>query len=136
MKKLTLFVLFVALVFFSCKKPSTTPNSGIYSGTFTARVNGVPEATGNVTLALFENGSSYALSGDTTTGTPLSHGGTWSIQSGSIIYFTWDKGAVYANATDSTYLLDSAFTYTFNDVNFSVSQIVDSAEYTYELTRF
>jgi hypothetical protein len=135
--KFTIFLfVFVTLVLAGCKKPVTEPNSGIYRGTFFQIYNEEDtNAQGVVNLALTKDGfgGSFQVSGDTSTGAPYSHYGTYVIDNS--VSMTFDNDASVEVGYQPHYLLDTVYQYTFDDFNFTLELIIDTARYEYKMVR-
>jgi len=134
MKTLFIVPAFLLVAFASCKKPITEPNSGIYRGSFFKIYNnGDTAGQGVAVLALTSGGESFQLSGDSTTGAPLSCHGDYIINSSTQMTFT-DYSNVYFGY-DQYNLLDTTYNYTFDDHIFYLSLKIDTTLYEYNLVR-
>jgi hypothetical protein len=137
MKKVTFFLGLLAFVISGCKKPITQPNSGIYRGTFFQIFdNGDTNAQGIANLALSGDtfGGTFTLSGDTTTGSPVSCNGVYEINGTTQITFT-NTAIVPDLGYQPHYILDTVYQYTFDDHDFTLDMVQDTTRYEYKLIR-
>lgn len=131
------FILFTLLLLglFSCKKAITEPRGGIFRGTFTKTgLNGGGEFTGDVSLALNDNQMSFVLGVDTTSEVPYQCNGTYSLVDVTKIKFYCSYEAPLGG--DQNMILDSVYTYTFDDTRFEFSKLIDTIKYEYNLIRY
>lgn len=136
MKKTILILGLVVIAIAGCKKPVTEPNSGIYRGTFFQIFdNGDTNAQGIANLALSKDGfgGTFTLSGDTTTGAPISCSGNYLIDNGTLMTFT--NTAIVEVGYQPHYILDTTYSYQFDDHNFSLWMEQDTVRYEYNLVR-
>lgn len=134
MKK-TLLIIAIILVAISCKKAVTQPNSGIFRGTFTKTgLNGGGEFTGDCTIALDDKNSTFTLNVDSTSNVPYKCYGTYLITDGTKMKFHTSTG-IPENG-DQYMLLDSVYTYSFDDVRFDLSKQIDTIKYEYHFIRY
>ena len=130
----SLIVVAIPLIFVSCKKPITEPNSGIYRGTFYEIFdNGDTAGQGVANLALNDEKNWFQLSGDTATGAPLSCNGNYAILSSTLIDFEDISNVDFGYHPFN--ILDTTFTYVFDNKNFTMTLKVDTALYEYKLVR-
>lgn len=135
MKKLIVLIALLASAV-SCKKPITEPNSGIYKGTFFQIFNdNDTNAQGIATLALTKDGfgGTFTMTGDTNSGAPYSCYGDFSVDNGTKI--TYSNKASVDVGYQPHYLLDTTYTYTFDNTNFLMKLVIDTTEYQYNLVR-
>ena len=137
MSKFPLIIsIYVLIVFTACKKPVTEPNSGIYRGTFFQFYNDVDtNAQGVINLALTKEGfgGKFQVSGDTITGAPHSPYGTYVIDNST--HMTFENDANVDLGYQPHYVLDTTYKYTFDDHNFTLELIIDTARYEYIMVR-
>ncbi len=136
MKKTIFFCSLLALVLTGCKKPVTEPNSGIYRGTFFQIFdNGDTNAQGIANLALSKDGFGgyFTMSGDTLTGAPISCSGSYVIDNST--QMTFSNTAIIETGYQPHYILDTTYSYTFDDYNFTLEMIQDTTRYEYTLIR-
>ncbi len=134
MKK-TLLIIAIILVAISCKKTVTKPNSGIFRGTFTKTgLNGGGEFTGDCTIALDDKNNTYVLGVDSTSNVPYGCYGSYLIVDGVKIKFHSSIGV--PTGGDPYMLLDSVYTYSFDDVRFDLSKQIDTIKYEYHFIRY
>lgn len=130
------FIVVVGLVLVGCKKPITEPNSGIYRGTFLQIYDDTDtNAQGVAVIALSKDGfgGTFSMSGDTATGAPYSCYGDYSIDNSTKMTFT--NNAVVQVGYQPHYLLDTTYSYTFDDHNFRLDLEIDTVQYQYILVR-
>jgi len=134
MKKLILFSFLILLGLWSCKKPVTQPNSGIYRGSFFQIYNGNDtNAQGIAYLALTKGNSAFQMSGDTASGAPVSCYGTYEILSSTQIKFV-NSADIYL-PYQPHYVLNATYEYFFDDHKFNLTLIDGIARYEYFLVR-
>ncbi|MBD3639143.1 MAG: hypothetical protein HUJ25_17440 [Crocinitomicaceae bacterium] len=132
-KKLLILFGFAAL-FVACKKEITVPNSGIYSGTFTQYdTAGNSAVTGNVYFVLYESNQTFFVRGDTVTDIPVTHNGSYVVDHSTQMTFKYTGD--YDSLIDLNQYLDTIYNYTFDDINFTLSQTRDGKLYEYIMQR-
>jgi hypothetical protein len=133
-KSITIMGSIVLILLAGCKKPVTEPNSGIYRGTFFQILdNGDTISQGIAYLALSKGEQSFTLSGDTTTGAPLSCYGDYVINNATQMTFT--NEAVVDFGYQPHIVLDTLYSYTFDNRNFKLELEVDTKHFEYNLVR-
>ena len=137
MNKTQLLLTTLALMFLaSCKKEVTTPNNGIYRGVFMEIDSsglGDTLADGVLHMALFESNQTFAVKGDTNTMAPASHNGSYVIDAAGLMIF--DTPGTPNPQYDPDHYLDTAYTYTFDDVNFTLQLVKAGKLYRYDMVR-
>ena len=132
-KYIILFAISVLIL--SCSKEITTPNSGIFRGTFEMTgLNGGGFETGQCTIALYEDSQSYVLSADTTTSLPYNCSGKYIITNATSMTFI-TKTIPVLNS-DPHIILDSNYTYLFDDTKFELSKVIDTIKYEFNFFRY
>lgn len=120
----------------SCKKPVTQPNSGIYRGTFCEIYdNGDTNGQGIAVIALTADGSSgsFNMNGDTATGAPYPCYGSYVVNNGTQMTFNNDGN--FETGYHPNYVLDTVYTYTFDNYNFKFNLKIDTTLFEYKLIR-
>ncbi|UKN02480.1 hypothetical protein K6119_02960 [Paracrocinitomix mangrovi] len=132
MKTKLLITLVFSVLLISCKKkPVTVPNAGIYNGMFTEYDStGNPLAQGSFVLALFTHNSTYQLSGDSVNFSPPTHKGEWYTNNATTAVFSTAYSGYNPN-----YYLDTVYNYTFDNINFTLTQTIDGKIYEYVMVR-
>jgi hypothetical protein len=132
MKRL-LLIFFVSSIFlFSCRKPASMPNNGIYHGLFyKIHDTGDTLIGGVVDFALSEAQQSFALQGDSISNAPFSHGGHYTIENSTHITYSSNP----APGTDPLLYLDTTYQYKFDDINFEFWTTVGQIKLEYKLER-
>ncbi len=135
MKKILITIIIIFTGIISCKKPVTQPKSGIFRGTFSKiGLNGGGEFTGDCTIALDDKKSTYALNVDSTSTVPYQCYGTYIIVDGTKMKFHASSGL--PTGGDQYLLLDSVYTYSFDDTRFDLSKQIDTIKYEYHFIRY
>jgi len=127
---LTLIILTIV----SCKKEITEPRGGIFRGTFTKTILNGGKFTGDCTLALNEQQLSFILSVDTTSDVPYNCRGTYSVLDVTKIKFY--SSYLAPNGGDQNIILDSVYTYFFDDVRFDLTKQIDTITYEFNFIRY
>lgn len=134
MKKAVPFFGLILIAFTACKKPITQPNSGLYRGSFFQIYdNGDTNGQGVAYLSLNDGNNSFQMSGDTNTGAPYACYGTYVINNSSKM--TFNNAALVDVGFQPHYLLDTTYTYTFDNKNFTLEFVDDTTRYEYNLLR-
>jgi len=134
MKKIITLVA-ISVLIFSCSKEVTTPNGGVFRGVFEMTgLNGGGFETGSCTIALFEESKRFSMSTDTTSNVPYSCYGSYAITDGTKMTFTSEQVAPLNG--DQNIILDSIYTYVFDDVNFKLTKVVDTIKYDFRFLRY
>lgn len=131
-----IITVLILSVFTACKKPVTEPNSGIYRGPFFQIYNDedtIAEGIVNIALTKEGFGGKFQVSGDTITGAPHSHYGTYVIDNST--HMTFENDANVDLGYQPHYVLDTTYKYTFDDHNFTLELIIDTARYEYIMVR-
>ena len=135
MKKALFIIITTFIGITSCKKTVTQPKSGIFRGTFSKiGLNGGGEFTGDCTIALDEKNNTYRLNVDSTSNVPYKCYGTYIIIDGTKMKFHSSTGL--ATGGDQYMLLDSVYTYSFDDTRFDLSKQIDTIKYEYHFVRY
>ncbi len=134
MKKFFLSLFLMLFILTGCKKEILVPNNGIYRGVFKEIYNGTDTLAGGVVyLALWENSNSFQMVGDSLTGAPASHKGTFFIQDASRIIYT--NSHVPNGQYDADHYLDTTYNYFFDDEVFEFTFDDGTTLYEYKLIR-
>ena len=134
MKKLITLIA-ISITIFSCNKAITTPTSGIFRGVFEMTgLNGGGFETGSCTIAMDENKKSFSFNADTTSTVPYECGGTYVITDGTKM--TFSSTHLAPSNGDQNIILDSVYTYTFDDNAFDLSKVVDTIKYDFRFLRY
>lgn len=135
MKKAAPYFGLIFLALTGCKKPTTEPNSGLYRGSFFQIYdNGDTNGQGIAYISLNDANNSFQMSGDTNTGAPYPCYGTYSIDNSTQITF-YNAATSFDVGYQPHYLLDTTYTYTFNNKDFTLDFDDDTARYEYNLMR-
>lgn len=135
MKRIIFTLSLTLLIFSACKKEITTPRGGIFRGTFTKTgLNGGGEFTGDCSLALDDNQMSFRLEVDSTSEVPYKSSGTYNVLDATKIKFYCNYEAPQGG--DQQMILDSVYTYTFDDTRFDFSKQIDTIKYEYKFIRY
>ena len=138
MKKTTLILGFAVLAISSCKKAILEPNSGIYHGVFIQVLdNGDTNAQGIVNLALTSNGGggTFSMNGDTASGAPYPCAGNYVIDNSAKMTFTNTAVVDTIEYSQPHYILDTTYSYVFDDHNFVLQLMAGTTRYQYNLIR-
>lgn len=133
--KIVILIIGAALfVVSACKKPVTEPNSGIFRGTFFEIFeNGDTGGQGIAYLAIAKGDGNFNLSGDTSSGAPLSCQGSYIINNSTQMTF---NNIVNVDVGYHPYnILDTTWNYTFDDHNFDLDLAFDTVRFEYRLVR-
>lgn len=131
-KNVLIFILFIAIL--SCKKEALVPNNGIYRGVFREmHLGGDTVTSGVVYLALFEENNTFSLVGDSVTSAPATHGGTYTIESGKRINYSFTGD--YQPQYDNDHYLDTLYNYIFDDEILEFWFLNGDVKYEYRLAR-
>lgn len=137
--KFGLFALFFGLIIvaLSCEKdPNPKHFTGIYRGVFNRIANGTDTTgTGVVFLVINTEDFSFKLNGDSITSTPASSSGTYTLPESGKISFT-NTAFIAVPVFDRFYVLDTTYSYEFNDPTLNVHLGVDTMFYSYDLIRY
>jgi len=134
MKKIITLIA-ISIVIFSCKKAVTTPTSGIFRGVFEMTgLNGGGFEEGSCTIALFEETKSFGMSTDTTSSVPYGCSGTYVITDGTKMTFSSETQAPLNG--NQHIILDSIYSYTFDDTSFELSKVIDTIKYEFRFLRY
>jgi hypothetical protein len=134
MKKAAPFFGLILIALTACKKPITEPNSGLYRGTFfQIYENGDTNGQGIAYLSLNDGNNAFQMSGDTNTGAPYPCYGTYSINNSTQMTFV--NNSDFEVGFQPHYLLDTTYTYTFDNKNFTLEFVDDTTRYEYNLLR-
>ncbi len=134
MKKI-ITIIAISVAIFSCKKEITTPNSGTYRGVFEmAGLNGSGYETGLCTIAMSEESRSFVLSVDTAATAPYFCAGNYKITSGTTMTFSSEHLAPING--DQNIILDSIYNYTFDNLSFTLTKVVNTIQYDYRFVRY
>ncbi len=121
----------------SCKKDVVLPpTAGTFKGTF-ARIFDEDDTIGfgNVSISLQEADLKYQCSVDTASSVPVSCAGSYFLIGTDEIVF--ERASNVALPEDDPYLiLDTSYTYFFNDTSFNFDFTADEVRYSYRLQRF
>jgi hypothetical protein len=133
LKKTSPFI-FVTLIIISCKKEVVVPTEGIFRGVFSIiRDSGDTLNGGVVYLALWESSLTFQLAGDSITGIPASHSGSFLVDDATRMQFH-SNGEV-SSPYQSYHYLDTTFNYEFDGDAFNFRYKADTTTYDYRLSR-
>ena len=133
MKKKILTLLVLCAILIACKKEVTIPNGGIYRGTFREySESGDTLASGLCHIAMFEHNNSFVMVGDSVSGSPADHSGTYIVDNASNMQFSSSPSS---GQFDIDHFLDTVYNYTFDDIFFNFWQTRAGKLYEYKLKR-
>lgn len=134
MKK-SIWAVMLLIGVLSCKKEYTQPRSGIFRGTFEKSVTTSNSfETGDCTLALNDKNESFSLNVDTISTVPYACGGSYAIIDATKISFS--SSHLAPEFGDQYIILDSTFTYSFDDTRFDLTRKIDTVVYEYKFIRY
>lgn len=121
----------------SCEKdPNPKHFTGIYRGLFTRVVNSTDTTGSGVVFMSINTGTmTFQLAGDTLTFTPASSSGTYSLPNEGEILFE-NTAFIGVPVYDRFYVLDTLYTYEFDDPKLDIRLSIDTFEYHYNLLRY
>ncbi len=130
-------LILILFTLFACEKdPNPKHFTGIYRGIFTRVVNSTDTTgSGVVFLAITTESMSFQLAGDTLSLTPASSGGTYSLPNEGEILFE-NTAIIGVPVYDRFYVLDTLYTYEFDDPMLNIRLTFDTLQYHYNLLRY
>lgn len=135
MMKKVISLIALTILLISCKKEVTTPTSGIFRGRFEMTgFNGGGFETGACTIALNDKTRSFSLSVDDAENVPYPSSGTYVISNALEMIFASKQTP--APNTNPHILLDSVYSYKFDDTSFEITKIIDTIKYDYKFLRY
>lgn len=138
MKKTVGLLFLLSVVLLGCKKTVTTPNSGIFRGTFSKVILSSSDtvAQGACTISLNEVSETYSMNVDTADAAPYPCSGSYSVLNSATMYFNVNTGYPTYNF-DSNFVLDTVYNYSFDNENLSLDfTYMDSVKYYYYFDRY
>lgn len=135
-KTYSFLLLLAVLTIASCKKQNTVPTDGIYRGVF-SRIYGTADTsgTGIAFLSFSQTYSTYIIKGDTSSGVPINCSGKYTLIGTNQIEFR-NTAALSGTIDDPLFVLDTIYTYVFQDSTFLLTLALDDVKYEYNLRRY